>query len=63
MQGPTTLNASHLILIVLGLSKRGLIGHSSSLQPNLMLEVREIQGRPAKTASHAFDDENRSSLD
>ena len=59
----TVLKASHLLLIFLGSSERGLIGHSSSIQPNLMLEVREIQGRPAKTTSHAFDNENHSSLD
>ena len=59
----TVLKASHLFLIFLGSSERGLIGHSSSIQPNLMLEVREIQGRPAKTTSHAFDNENHSNLD
>ena len=59
----TVLKASHLILIFLGSSERGLIGHSTSIQPNSMLEVREIQVTPAKTTSHAFDNENRSSLD
>ena len=48
---------------ILGFSERGLIGHSSSIQPNSILEVIEIQGRPAKTTSHAFDNENHSSLD
>ena len=59
----TVLKASHLILIFLGSSERGLIGHSTSIQPNSMLEVREIQVTHAKTTSHAFDNENRSSLD
>ena len=58
-----TAASGHLILTFLGSSERGLIGHSTTIQPNSMLEVREIQVTHAKTTSHAFDNENRSSLD